>query len=283
MTVKILVLGATGQVGAGVVQALAAHPGVQVVAGARDPARLALPEGAQAVRFDYGDLSTFEEALSGVERLFLMAPPGVVQAKALLGPFLERAFTSVKRVVMMTASGVEFDDQIPLRQVELMIEASGVDYAHLRPGWFMQNFHNFWKPAIDATGHIMVPAQEALTAFIDARDIARAAAAALVKEDHVNRGYTLTGPEALTYAQAAQILSEQTGRSIGYTSAPEDAFFESLKGAGLPEDYAGMMLALFAAVRAGFAAQVSPDVEALTGQAPGTLAQYAADHRALLS
>ena len=91
---------------------------------------------------------------------------------------------------------------------------------------------------------------------------------------------TLTGPEALGYADAAAILSAAAGRPIRYQPLDEAVFKAGLLNAGLPEDYASFMLVLFQTVRAGHAAGISDTVATLLGRAR-TLKDYAADHAAL--
>ncbi len=277
MAGKVLVLGATGTVGENLVQELVRR-GVPVRGATREPAR----HGSEAshleyVRLDLEDASTFKGALEGVERLFVMAPPGYAQADRLLAPFLDAALPRVRRVVTMSASGVEASDEIPLRRLEKTVERSGVSWTHVRPTWFMQNFHTVWLPGIEATGKIMVPAAEAKTAFVDARDIAEVAATVLCgdSELHSRKAYTLTGPEALSYGQAAAVLTRETGRTVGYLPVDDESFRAGLLKAGLPQDYAAVMVGLFQRVRAGHAARRSPDVQSVTGKAPRTLVDYA--------
>ncbi|HEY3448362.1 MAG TPA: SDR family oxidoreductase [Myxococcales bacterium] len=281
MAGKILVLGATGTVGENVVQELARR-GVPVRGATRDPAKLHsdTPQ-VEYVRLDLQDASTFRAALEGVERLFVMAPPGHSQPDRLLAPFLDAALPRMRRVVTMTASGVEASDEIPLRRVEKTVERSGASWTHLRPTWFMQNFHSVWLPTIEATGKVMVPAAEAKTAFVDARDIAAVAATVLAgdSELHTRKAYRLTGPESLTYAQATATLTRETGRTIGYLPIDDESFRNGLLKAGLPADYAGVMVGLFQHVRAGHAAKRSTDVEAVTGKAPRTLVDYARHYK----
>jgi len=233
----------------------------------------------EAVALDLLDGATFKGALEGVDRLFVMTPPGHAQADRLLAPFLDAALPRVRQVVTMSASGVETSEEIPLRRLERTAERSGVAWTHLRPTWFMQNFHTFWLPGIEATGNVMVPAAQAQTAFVDARDIAAVAATALTSDGHAGKAYTLTGPEALTYGQAAEILTRETGRKVGYLPIDDATFEKALVEAGLPADYAGMMTGLFQSVRAGHAARTSPDVQAVTGRAPRNLVEYARDYK----
>jgi uncharacterized protein YbjT (DUF2867 family) len=267
MSKQILVLGSTGNVGRRLVELLEAA-GETVVAASR----------TGAVRFDYSDPATFGPALQGVDRVFLVTPPGHLAAHELLGPFLDAALPVVRKVVLLSADGVQLNDQAPLRQVELRLERSGLPYAILRPNWFMDNFHTFWLAPMRAAGVIPLPAAEARTAFIDARDIAASAAAALQSDAFDNQAFSLSGPEALTYAEAAEVISRHAGRTITYMPIEDGPFVESLTQAGLPADYSQFLAALFGFVRQGAASAVTDSVQRLTGREPGTLEAYAARH-----
>ena len=269
MNNRILVLGATGNVGRILVQTLQTA-GETVIAASRS-----------TTGFDYTSPATFAPALEGVDRVFLVTPPGHFAAADLLAPFLDAAFQSPRKVVMLSADGVQFNDQAPLRQVELRIERSGNPYVFLRPNWFMDNFHTFWLQPVKAAGLIPLPAGEARTAFIDAADIAASAAAALLSNQFDYQAFSLTGPESLTYAEAAAILSRHAGRAIEYRNVEEAEFVASLIQAGMPEDYSGFLAGLFRFVRQGAASQVTGAVKLLTGRDPGTLAEYAARNAAI--
>ncbi|MBI5546733.1 MAG: SDR family oxidoreductase [Deltaproteobacteria bacterium] len=279
MSAKILVLGATGTVGSLLVEELA-KKGERINAATRDPSKHGKRPTVDYVRFDYQDGATFQAALEGVDRLFVVSPPGYAAADQLLAPFLDTALPKVRRVVTMSAAGVDANEEIPLRKVERTVERSGAAWTHLRPSWFMQNFNTFWLPGIQATGNVAVPAGEAKTAFVDARDIAASAAAALTTVGQAGKAYLITGGEALTYAEAAAILTRETGRRVSYLPIDDESFRRGLLQAGLPADYAGLMVGLFQnTVRAGHAARISGDVRALTGRAPRTLAEYAHVYR----
>lgn len=282
MAGKILVLGATGTVGRPLVHELI-NRGECVRGATRELSKHPGGPLVEYVRIDYADGKTFRPALEGVDRLFILSPPGHARGDQVLAPFLDAALPKVKRVVTMTASGVEASDEIPLRKIERTVERSGVAWTHVRPTWFMQNFGTVWLPGIQATGNVIVPAGESKTAFVDARDIAATAAVALTAEGHAGKAYTLTGGEALTYAEAAAVLTRETGRKIGYLPIDDASFEAGLAKAGLSPDYAKTMVALFQAVRAGHAARTSPDVKAVTGSAPRTLGEYARDHQALFA
>lgn len=278
MSGQILVFAANGNVGQPLVQALLAR-GEQVKAASRTGKAVG---GAQGVAIDMDDPSTFATAFAGVDRLFLLAPTGSLDITGRLLPVIEAAAARKVKVVLMTALGVDADDAIPYRQVELALERSGTPFVILRPNWFADNFHTFWKAGIDH-GVIVLPAAEGKTSFIDARDIAEGAAAALTTDRFDGRAFNLTGPKALTYAEAAAILSSVTGKPIAYTAVSDDAFVGILTGAGVPEPYARFLATLFHPVREGWTARITGDVETLTGHAPRALSTYAQDNAARLT
>jgi uncharacterized protein YbjT (DUF2867 family) len=275
---KTLVLNATGKVSSAVIDSLLAA-GHEVVAASRSKG-LAPKKNLTQVRFDYADPSTFGPALEGVDRFFWVSPPMVLDGHALSRPFFDKALPQMKKVVLMTANGVDFSDEIPLRKAELHIEKSKVPFTFLRPGWFMDNFHTFWIGSIKAQGVIALPAGDAKSAFIDSRDIAEAAAAVLFRDDVNGKAFSLTGPAALTYAEAAQVLSRAAGRELRYVPLTDADFTAGAVAAGIPKDYAQLLTGLFQAVRGGAAATVTGAVQELTGKAPRTLEAYAKEHAA---
>jgi uncharacterized protein YbjT (DUF2867 family) len=273
MAGKILVLGATGNVGGPLVQALLAK-GETVRAASRSGKPVGAAEG---LVFDYADPATFGPAFSDVDRAYIMLPAGHVAVKELLLPVIEAAVSRKVKVVFQSVFGVDADDSIPYRQIEIALEKSGVAFVILRPNWFSDNFHTYWKAGIDH-GQIAVPAGEGKSSFIDVRDIAGSAAAALTTDRFDGRAFNLSGPEALGYAEAAAILAKVAGRPIAYGAVDDATFIGILTGAGVPADYATFLASIFHPVREGWTAAVTGDVEELTGKAPRSVATYAADN-----
>ncbi|MCP2154487.1 SDR family oxidoreductase [Agrobacterium tumefaciens] len=277
MTGKILVIGSTGTIGTPLVKALLAK-GESVKAASRTGKAA---EGAEGVRFDYTDASTYTDAFDGVDRLFLILAGGRLDAIDALTPVVEEAARRNVKIVFLSVFGVDADDSIPYRQVELKIIASGAPYVILRPNWFADNFHTYWKAGIEH-GQIAVPAGEGKSSFIDVRDIADSAASALTSTDFDNKAFNLTGPKALSYGEAAAIISQAIGKPVGYSAVSDDVFIGILTGAGVPKDYAAFLASIFYPVREGWTSAVTGDVETLTGHAPRSLETYVADHVAAL-
>lgn len=277
MNGQTLVVGATGNVGRPLVDALV-KAGASVKAGSRSGRPV---DGAAGVVLDLDAAETIGAAFDGVDRVFLLSPGSTLDARDPLLPVIAEARSRGAKVVLQTAMGVDADDSIPYRQVELELERSGLPFVILRPNWFADNFHTYWKAGL-AQGVIAVPAADAASSFIDARDIADAATAALLTDRFDGQAFTLTGPAPLTYAQAAEVLSAALDRPVTYTAVDDDTFVVQLTGAGVPEGYARFLASLFDPVRQGWTAAVTDAVETLTGRPPRTLETYARDNVAAL-
>lgn len=276
MSDKILVFGATGNVGRRLVELLAAQ-GIGVKAATRQPAGYSGPHGVEAVDFDLDRPETFGPALAGVDRAFVIARSGDAAPQNALNAFFDQAKAAgVQHIAFLTAAGAEMNEEVGLRKAERHLMATGLDYTLLRPTWFMQNFSTgFIQPMIAQMGAIYLPAGDGKTSFIDAGDIAAVAAAALTEPGHAGQAYTLTGGEALSYGEAAAVIAEAAGRPVGYVAIPNEAFRQSLIDNGWPAESAGFMAGLFQPVEQGWAAAVSPAVAAILGRAPVTFRQFA--------
>ncbi|WP_395668131.1 SDR family oxidoreductase [Rhodoferax sp.] len=272
---RIFVLGASGTVGSELSRLLAAQGETVVKATSRAPTA---PDQVQLDLLNHGGLST---AFNGVDRAFFLAPPGHTNQDVLLAPLVDEAKArGLKKVVLMSAMGANADDNAPLRKAERRLEASGLAYNIIRPNWFMQNFNTFWLQGIRSAGQIFLPVGAAKGSFIDARDIAAVAARLLTSDTFANRDFDLTGPLALDHNEVAAILTQASGKPIGFTDIPPEAMLTALKEAGLPQDYAEFLLVILGYFKAGYAERTTDHVREITGQAPRTLAQYAKDYKA---
>jgi uncharacterized protein YbjT (DUF2867 family) len=124
------------------------------------------------------------------------------------------------------------------------------------------------------------PEADARVSLIDARDIAACAASVLLDPvEHAGRTYLLTGPEALSCADIAALLSEQAGRAIAYRPLSEEQAREAWLAAGLPEWNVNMLLGLARQVREGVMALVTGAVKHLADRDPIPFRQFARDFR----
>jgi len=228
----------------------------------------------EAVKFDYQDPTTFDAALKGAEGAVLIAPPLDSDAPAKLMPVIDKAkLSGVEHVIFISAFGVDAVEQAPLRRIERHLMASGLNYTILRPNFFMENFSTGFLAPMVKQGGIYLAAGDGKTSFISTTDIAGTVTSAFQKR-LFGKEYNLTGPEALDHATAASILSKVTGKSITYHPLTEDVMFKGMRDNGLPESATQYIGVLYGAVRAGYAAAVTKDVESVTGRRPQTFEAY---------
>lgn len=268
MTDTVLVLGATGKTGRRLVPQLTAA-GIDVRAASRNP-------GPAGVIFDWDDPSTHAPALAGADAVYLVAPAMVEDPSPVVGPFLQAAVEAgMSRVVHLSALDVD-DHETGYRKVERQVMASGLDWTILRPTAFAHNFsEGFLQPGIVHADAVVAPTGDGAVAFVTADDIAAVAAAALTQDGHAKAEHTLTGPAALTHAEAAELVSAAAGRRIVHQDIPPEALLTTLQDHGMPVDYAAMVVAHMTAIREGRAAGVTDDVERVTGRPATSFADYA--------
>ncbi len=272
----ILISTANGKVGNEIVKSLI-QQGQSVRIGAHNlaKAQAAFP-GADVVHFDYNDEASVKAALQGVSTLYL-ASPGDFPAEPEKRVIDLAKATGVKRVVKLSAMGVENNPDAPLRQVELHLEKSGLEWTFLRPNWFMQNYSTGMAAGI-RQGGLYEPAADARTGFIDSRDIAAVAVKALTEDGHAGQAYPLTGPESLDRTAVAQKISEATGKPVQYVPVTDDQFRASMQSV-LSPTYLELMSSLYSGVRAGWSDATTDTVERVLGREPISFSQFAADHK----
>lgn len=277
----ILVTGATGTVGAETVKALKAK-GQAVKAASRDPKKAEGALGVPAVEWNWDQPAGFAAALAGVDTLFLLTPPGTTKdVEYGLAAVNAAKAAGIKKIVKLSAIGVERDPSNPHRVVELAIEAGGFAWTFLRPSFFMQNLAEGGSYSIKAEGAIYQPTGDGKTGMIDARDIGAVAAEALTRKDLEAHGLTLTGSEALTYAEMAAQISAATGKPVKHVDVSPEDFKAGLLKAGLPEHYAAFLVVLMGFVKAGYTAQVNDEVKNVLKREPIKFAQFAKDYAAV--
>jgi uncharacterized protein YbjT (DUF2867 family) len=274
MNRKILVTGATGTIGKAVVTALKDEK-ASFAAGVRNKATAAEKLGAdvELVSFDFEDPATYGAATEGVDKVFLLGPPLVTNLDSLLTPFIDFLNRkSIKRVVYVGSLGMEKLADLPFHVLLTeKLKRDGFEYTILKPSFFAQNFKNYeWQNIIER-GITFAPAGNGKVAFVDVHDIAGVAAKALTEEGHVSKTYEITGPETLSYTEAATILSEVTNKQVIYPNPTPEEYTGALKGAGAPDFIAPYMISVYSLIANNEVNVVSPIVEELTGKKPTSL------------
>ena len=276
---KILITGATGNVGNVVLNKLLEY-GCEVKAGVYSLTETQkLSENIEFVRLDFEDPTTYQPALKGVKKIFLMRPPAISDMKAYMFPFIDKANEmGVEHIVFLSLLGIEKNPIPPHYKVEKYLEKSGIAYTFLRPSFFMQNLSTTHRTDIKLEDQTFIPAGNAKVSFIDARDIGEVGAITLANKGHENKAYTLTGSEAITYYNVADIFTEVLGRRIRYTNPNPIKFRNIMIKKGTPSAFANVMVGLYLTTRFGMAKKVTPQLEELLGRKPICVKEFVVDH-----
>lgn len=279
----ILVTGASGNVGSTVLQELlrAGAPVRGMYRSAEDAAKA--PAGANPVIADFADRASLDHALEGVERVYLVCSP-IPQLVELESNVVNACRDhGIKHLVQNSALGASvYDKSFPRwhYRVEERVRASGVPATILRPESFMQNIANFYAGTINSDGTFYAAGGNAPIAFIDVRDIGAVAAKVLTSDGHAGKTYTLTGSEALTYAQVAEKLSAVLGRVVKYVDLTQEQLKQSMRGMGMPLWQVEALAELAAYYTEGPGARVTGDVREVLGREPIRFDQFLKDYAA---
>jgi uncharacterized protein YbjT (DUF2867 family) len=165
------------------------------------------------------------------------------------------------------------------REEEKIIEESGIPFTFLRPPAFMQNFITQFGYTIRTQDAFYVPAGIAKISFVDARDVAAVSVKALTSDSqHIGKVYTITAHEAISYRQAAEILSKQVGRRISYVDIPEEDARKAMKENGLDGWLVDAIMEFYSIIKAGHASQTTNVFEQVIGRKPISFTQFAKDY-----
>lgn len=272
---SFLIIGATGNVGREVVKQLRQR-GVSF----RVTNHRTEKVGEQEVYLDLWNPETFLPGLAGIEKIFLIRPPQIADAQSYFLPFIQAAKQQgVKQIVFLSVMGVENLPMAPHAKIETYIREANIGYTFLRPSFFLQNLVTEHIDELRQDNTLYIPSGEVGTSLIDTRDIGEAAALSLLDSQHINKSYTLTGSESLSYYQVAQILSEELGRSIAYANPSPEQFSKHMLAKGVPAPYVEVTLGVYFIARSGITEAVTPDLEALLGHPAKTVRDFVRDYR----
>jgi uncharacterized protein YbjT (DUF2867 family) len=287
MAETILVTGATGTVGTEVVNQLSSVKSDLKIKAAvhsvENAKKIQNFQRVEPIQIDYDTQEGFQAAFKDADKLFLLTHPSPKSAYHETNLVTEAKKSGIRQIVKQSIMGADLKADLDTmrlhRQAEKAIEESGIPYTFLRPNEFMQGFINFQGSTIKNNNAFYIPARDAKVSMVDARDIAAVAVKALFNgERHYNKTYLITGPEPMSYYQAAEILSNATGKKIDYVNISDEEARGAMKELGLNDWLIDTISGLYSYFRKGYASQVSSVIEEVTGKKPIAFAQFAKDY-----
>lgn len=285
----LFVSGAAGKLGRLVVEQLLArgYPG-KIIAGTRDPAKLAGLAGVEVRKADFTDVAGLTAALAGVDRLLLISTDALGEPRRAqhFAAVAAAQAAGVKRIVYTSMPHPEPGSVIPMADdhypTEQAIKASGLAYTILRASWYAENLLASLPQALKS-GQWFSAAGEGRVSYLPRVDIARAAAGALISDEPGSRVLTVTGTEALTAREVAAIASELTGKPLDVVDVTDAQFTAGLVTAGVPQHLAEFLTTFEVGYRQGALSMVTNAVEHLWGEKPQGLRDFLAANRAALT
>ena len=276
----ILVTGASGNAGGAVLKEVLKtnRPVKGMYRSPADAAKASVEVGA--VIADFADRGSLGRALEGVEAVYLVCSP-VRELVELEGNMVDACQAAgVRHVVLNSALGAgDYRKSFPSwhRRVEDKLSASGLDYTIVRPNSFMQNILTYYASSIRTEGAFYAAMGNARTSFIDVRDVAAVAARTLTSPGHAGKTYELNGPEALTYGEVAEKITQASGRRVQYVDIPVAQQKQAMLDQRLPDWLATALLDLQAYYTGGKGGEVDDVISTILGRAPRTMDQFLVD------
>lgn len=291
MPQTLLVTGASGQLGRRVIELLLEAKAGPIIATSRSPEKLAAlaEQGVEVRQADFDQPETLAEAFAGAERLLLISTDVVDgtdrRIKQHLNAVNAAEQAGVKHVIYTSLTRPEPGTPILLapdhHATEQALEASSLDWTLLRNNVYTDMFLMALPQAV-ATGQLVAAAGDGGVGYVTREDCARAAAAALKATTSGRTTLDITGPEVVTHAAVAQIVSDVTGRPVSYVDVPPEAMVEGMVAAGFPEGVAALLVSFQTATAQGYLALTTDAVTELTGTAPQSVRDFLLAHKEAL-
>ncbi|GAA1658482.1 NAD(P)H-binding protein [Actinoplanes couchii] len=228
--------------------------------------------------FDLAAPDTWHHALEDVGAVYVVPMSGEEPADpAAVARFIEQAEKAgVRRAVLLSVRGAQGAVDAGQQETEEALRASGLEWTILRPAWFAQNFSEGIFLEEMRSGVLTTPAGDGSEAFIDLKDVADVAVAALTQPGHAGKIYELSGPEAMSFAQAVQMITAAGGPVVRYESVDPGAYVAAQLAAGVPAEVAEVVAELFGAIREGSGDYISHGVQQALGRGPRSFSTFAA-------
>jgi len=262
MSEKTLIIGENGKTGRRV-NRLLVREGHQTRAVSR----------SSASAFDWEKPDAWLEVMQGCHSAYVCYQPdlAVPGAKDAISEFIRLAkIAGIEHIVLLSGRGEE-----GAQQAEQLVINSGLRWNIVRASWFAQNFSEGFLIEGILQGQIALPAGDVREPFIDVDDIAEVVVACLTNSDLSNRLFEVTGPEAISFRECVEIISQSIKRKVSFVDLSSEEFVEGLRQQGMPRDLLWLMNELFSVVMDGRNSQVTNGVEQALGRPARSFRRYA--------
>jgi len=277
----ILVTGGTGGVGSELLRLLS-KAGIATRALARHPQRAQALPGITWIAGDLSKPETLTSAFEGARTLFLLTSYYEDMVELQHNAISAARAAGVTYVVKISAFAASDHSRAPVGrwhyQIEKELQESGLGWTILRPHHFMQNLLA-QAEYVRTEGVVYSASGDGKIPYVDGRDVAAVAFATLTQPGHLGKKYVVTGSEAISYRQAAEIIGAAIGKPVRFVDeSPDEARARRVRE-GLPPAVVESALAIAAYQRAGGkTVTITSTVTDLTGRPPRTVGEFVREH-----
>lgn len=299
---RTIVTGASGQFGRSTVAGLLAKmPATDLILITRQPDKLArfAALGADLRYGDFDDAASLKTAFAGGEKMLMISTSRVGKRMPQHTNAINAAVhAGLKHIVYTSFVGATADNPSLAvsdhRGTEALLRASGVDWTALRNSHYQDAIVQAIGPLVLKSGRWFASAADGKVASVTRQNCIDCAVEVLSTPGHRNTVYNITGPELLSFREAAAILSETAGKPIEYGVVSDDDMYAYFDGLGIPREpvddnvvegvawCSDDMVSFERTIREGKFAVISDDVRQLTGRAPQSLRSFAMQHQDML-
>lgn len=278
---KILITGATGNIGTEVIKYLYhLNKEDKIIVGARnvDKAKKKFNEftSLEYREFDFENQSVFDNSFKKIDVLFLLRPPHISDVDAIFKPLLIRAKKNkINKIVFLSVQGAEKSKVIPHNKIERLVQKLEFNYIFVRPSYFMQNLTTTLITEIREQKTITLPSGKAKFNWIDTQNIGEATAVLITSFDKFqNKSFEITGTENKSFGEVTQIMSDILPIKIRFHSMNPVRFYLRKRKEGLTKGYALVMTILHFLPRLQKEPKISNNFTVLTNKTPTTLSKF---------
>ena len=282
---KILVTGATGQLGKAAVSELlqkVAASNVSVLVRDISKAEDLKAKGVNVIKGDYNDYASLVAAFKGVDKLYFVSSSDVMNRFAQHQNVVKAAVEAgVGHIIYTSAQRKSEDGSSPIAlvadahwQTDNLIKESGLSYTILKHGLYSDILPMFMGDKVIETGTIFLPAGDGKSSYASRNDLAAAGVVVLTTEGHENKVYEFGGTVSYSFHDIAEILSELSSKTINYVSPSADVYSEQLKSYGVPDEMIQGAASFCVAIAQGEFDFPATDLETLLGRKPQTVKEF---------
>jgi uncharacterized protein YbjT (DUF2867 family) len=279
MNNKILITGATGNIGKEIIKLLKTNNANFVALTTKDE----VIKGVESVKADFADTESLQKVMNGVSTLFLLLPSHPEAIKFGKNAIDTAKECGVKHIVRSSGSFANPNSELFIEKLlgttDKYLKESGINYTITAPSSFMQNFSTTMAKDYK-NGVIYQSAGEGKNSWIDLRDIAAVNIAVLLNpEKYLNETLTITGQESFNYQGAINIMNEITGKETKYFAISNEIAIKTMTDMQLPQFFIDLLISLNESIKQGHFEKITNTVETVTGKKPITFKQFVTNYK----